>query len=366
MADIPIVKDANANVLLQVSTPVGVGFSAEQLLPDTLYPMTLTQLLTAAIEHRAATPQVQAELQHAIDKYVAHTVVDEKQVTLRSITLEQDSTATTGLPIVINGASGTGEGDSQHASRQEALVIDAQKLAPTTEIQVNNVEFAMVLGNVKVTGGAGNNLIATDTQTQSVSAGAGNDVIYANTGKHILDGGTGNDTLIYTNPGALKVYLTHNLNDNSQPYSTVLVNTSNGDHEIFRNMEAAEVNAKQYDISGLTLPGADLQNIAIASQILFGHTTELNTFNRMATQQDNLQSLVNDFFKTPEGASINALNNHDFAALVVGHALGEDPQATRYAENYLQDHSRVDLVLNGVQNEAVINHLYGAEGLWLL
>ena len=58
-----------------------------------------------------------------------------------------------GTPLVITGTpAGTGA--------TTALVIDARNLPSGSEIQLQNVEFAAVIGAVRVTGGDGHDVIA--------------------------------------------------------------------------------------------------------------------------------------------------------------------------------------------------------------
>lgn len=364
LADIPVVKDTDGSVLLQISAPLGVGFSAEQLIADPLHPLSLAQTLTAAIEHRVATTAIQSEWQQAIDAFTA-PIKDSSPVTFRSVTFEQDATATTGRPVILTGATGSGEGDTQHANRQEAVLVDAHKLTPNTEVQLPNLEFALVMGKVNITGGAGTNTIVTDGQSALIASGAGDDRINPGVGTHTIDGGAGKDTLVYNQAGPLKVYLTQNTNDTLHPFDTVLVNSLNADHNVLRSIEIGELQGQQSDMSNLQLPGAQLQNMALISQLLFAHAPGLETINKLAGSND-AQALINAYLTSAESTTITSMSNHDFASSVVTNALGNNPEATVFVENYLQDHSRGELLLLGIQNEAVLKHAYGVDGLQLI
>ncbi|MDP3055037.1 MAG: VCBS domain-containing protein [Methylobacter sp.] len=212
LADIPVAENAAGEVLLTVSIPLGVGFTAEQLIADPKHPLTLTQVLNTAIDHRVDTQALASHFQQLINKFISTQVSNASQVSVRNIVFEQDATAT-GAAIVITGASGAGEGDTQHPLRQEAVIIDARKLAPNTEIQLHNVEFAAIFGEVRVTGGNDKTFVIGDNAAQFVLLGAdddeihgsgaddilgstrGNDKIYGDAGNDWLVGGTGDDSL---------------------------------------------------------------------------------------------------------------------------------------------------------------------------
>lgn len=104
----------------------------------------------------------------------------------------------------MTGGLGYGEDDFSHPLRHEALVIDARNLPQGTELQPDNVEFAIVIGSVRVTGGNGKNYVIGDDAEQFIVLGAGNDTIaskqgddqlYGDAGNDHVVGGEGNDTL---------------------------------------------------------------------------------------------------------------------------------------------------------------------------
>lgn len=182
-ADIPLITDADNTVLLEVSLPIGVGFTSEQV--NDSGDSTLRERLIAATEPKTDESSIFNQiLQDAIDPYVA-IIQDESQVNLRTITFTAGNTVP-GQPIIVTGGLGSGEDNPDHPLRHETLVIDTRNLLPGTELQLDNVEFAIVIGDARIVGGNGRNYVIGDGAAQFIVLGAGND---------ILKGGDGDDTV---------------------------------------------------------------------------------------------------------------------------------------------------------------------------
>ncbi len=163
----PLVFDSTGNALLNVSLPAGLGL-VETELAGTAIPDLATHL-------KASDTSISIDQQAGIDLYVG-TVTDPTQVTVRTITFPVTPVAPTS-PLVISGVLSTG---------QEALVINTTGLASGTILQLNNVEFALVIGAAHITGGVGDNVVYADGSDQYIVLGAGNDELH---------GGAGNDTI---------------------------------------------------------------------------------------------------------------------------------------------------------------------------
>jgi alkaline phosphatase/2',3'-cyclic-nucleotide 2'-phosphodiesterase (5'-nucleotidase family)/3',5'-cyclic AMP phosphodiesterase CpdA/methionine-rich copper-binding protein CopC len=108
-------------------------------------------------------------------------------------------------PISITGSS----------SAHEALVIDARNLPPGTELDLHDVEFAVIIGeHITIRGGEGANIVyAGGAGSQDMVLGSdddelhggdgddyvgsveGNDTLYGDAGNDTLKGGPGNDSL---------------------------------------------------------------------------------------------------------------------------------------------------------------------------
>ncbi len=189
---------------LTARLPVGVGLTSEA---TSSAGQTLRQQLISASNPRVSNdPAFRDIVDQGIDRYVAE-VADESQVTVRTITLNMPTGQTTlpTSPIVINGANGTGEDNLTHPLRQEALIIDARSMPPGTVLQLDKVEFAIVIGAVRLVGGDGRNFVVGDDADQFMVLGAeddmlrggnGNDVVASRGGSDQLYGDGGNDWLV--------------------------------------------------------------------------------------------------------------------------------------------------------------------------
>ncbi|WP_418514741.1 hypothetical protein [Delftia sp. PS-11] len=209
LADIPLAKDASGNTLVLASLPVGVGLTSEA---STGVSLTLRDKLIAASQPRTLPDDFAQVLQQGIDAYVP-TVTDQSQVTVRTLTFSVTAGMSLSQAIAVKGASGTGEGDPLNPLRQEALVIDARALPAGSVLDLSRVEFAIVIGAVRVIGGEGRNFATGDGSAQWMVLGAdddilhggagddtvgslgGNDQVFGDAGNDIVFGGTGHDTL---------------------------------------------------------------------------------------------------------------------------------------------------------------------------
>jgi Ca2+-binding RTX toxin-like protein len=164
------------------------------------------QLISASTAHVGNADQLTQIINNGIDQFVPG-VTDSSQVTVRTITLTvaTGTTAAPGLPIHISGSTGAGEGDTSHPLRQEALVIDASHLPSGTVLNLDNVEFAIIIGPTTATGGLGRNYVIGDGSAQTIvlgpdddilHGGAGNDTVGSKGGNDQLFGDEGNDTVV--------------------------------------------------------------------------------------------------------------------------------------------------------------------------
>ena len=191
LADIPLAQGAGGEVLLQTGLPLGIGLTSQEITGPGL---TLRDTLIAAAQGRGLPPADLNELiANGIDRFVG-IVPDESQVLVRALTLTGDGTAP-GAPILIQGATGFGEGDPNHPLRQEALVIDARNLPPGSVLQLDQVEFAVILGEVKVIGGQGNNFVIGDSGYQYLVLGEGDDRLQGGGGDDVIGSRGGNDRI---------------------------------------------------------------------------------------------------------------------------------------------------------------------------
>ncbi len=203
LADIPLASDSTGAPTIQVSLPVGVGLVSENTSGGNL---TLREKLIAASDPRVdGDGPMQEIIANGIDQYVP-AVGDQSQVTVRTITLTVAPPTGGGTPtaptqpIVIRGASGTGEADPANPQRGEALVIDARNLPPGTVLDLSLVEFAIVIGPTTAVGGTGRNYMIGDGSRQFIVLGPEDDIIHGGAGDDTV-GSKGGDDQIFGDEG---------------------------------------------------------------------------------------------------------------------------------------------------------------------
>lgn len=84
------------------------------------------------------------------------------------------------------------------------MIVDASLLPEGTKLNFNNISYAIIIGPVRLEGGAGANIIIADEYPQvivlgeeddNLNGGAGDDVIGSHGGNDTLIGGEGDDTI---------------------------------------------------------------------------------------------------------------------------------------------------------------------------
>ena len=190
----------NGNVVT-ATLPTGISLTTSGT--STAQPTsTASSTLTGEIQSTAPT----ASTQSFLDGHGQTFITNSSGVTLdiRSITFSGgDATAQT---VQITGGSNTSSGS-------EAFVIDTSGLSAGSTVQLDNIEFAAIVGSATVNGGGGQNYVVGDDAVQFISLGAeddtlaggggndtvgsawGEDIVYGNQGNDYVFGGGGMDTL---------------------------------------------------------------------------------------------------------------------------------------------------------------------------
>ena len=169
------------------------------------------QSLTESILKRDASSDDQQQLIKQVQTFV-NTLPSNSQLDVRTITPTTTSTAAE-QPIVISGTvaqptsgdSGSNS-DTSSTSQTEALVIDLTEMpvAAPTQLQLHNIDFAVIIGPAVISGGTGSNIVHADDHPQTIilgedddtiNGGGGHDTIGSAAGDDLLIGGTGQDRI---------------------------------------------------------------------------------------------------------------------------------------------------------------------------
>ena len=157
---------------------------------------TAQQTLTDAIEARNSSSGAQLTNEAGIflNNLSSTTALD-----IRTI-VPTTTSGSLSSPIVISGST-----PADGTSQSEAFVIDMRSLPSGSNLQLDNIEFASVMGSSTVTGGAGNNYVTGDDNSQFISLGVGDDTLYGGAGTDTIGSGSGKD-ILYGNQNNDRVF----------------------------------------------------------------------------------------------------------------------------------------------------------------
>ncbi|MFZ4526355.1 MAG: beta strand repeat-containing protein, partial [Chlorobium sp.] len=190
----------NTVPVLDLVYPQGLGYVFNEVTPSE--PGLQKQLQASVASVTSITAPDLQTFQDSIATYVA-TV--PQNVTVRTISFS-DNTPVPADQLILNGANAI--------THHEALVIDTNGLQTGSELSLNDVDFAIIVGNhAQIRGGDGDNMVYGDATDQNIVLGAGkdtlhggggndyigstlgNDILYGDAGNDTLSGGEGNDSL---------------------------------------------------------------------------------------------------------------------------------------------------------------------------
>jgi hypothetical protein len=223
LADIPLSSLPGSSLV--ASLPAGVGMVAQG--PSTLLnnQQATIDLISRIDDKTTVGSSTQSEMASQAQAFL-NSLGGSTTLQTQTITLNATAGDSTPQTILISGAAHqTATAAAAPASAfggshadvalvpTLGLVIDASGMAPGSTIQLANVDFAAVVGDVRVVstagrsylvGDAGNQVFIGGTADDILSGGGGDDALYGaagsdqlvgGSGNNLLSGGAGNDTL---------------------------------------------------------------------------------------------------------------------------------------------------------------------------
>ncbi|MGB9989430.1 DUF4347 domain-containing protein [Massilia sp. SM-13] len=187
VADIPLVKDAGGASLLAVQVPVGVGLQASGGGQAKPAGNSLTDLIREIQAHTTAGSADQNQLTGGGSGFLGG-LSNDTPLLVQTIVVTGNG-GSSGTPLGIIGQP------QQAGSVQTALVIDARSLPNGAALELQNVEFAAVIGAATVTGGAGSQHVWGDGASQNIFLGADDDVLHGGAGDDVVGSAGGNDEI---------------------------------------------------------------------------------------------------------------------------------------------------------------------------
>jgi hypothetical protein len=111
---------------------------------------------------------------------------------IRTLIISDNSSNSASTPIQITGI---GDDDGASNSHQEAFVIDVRSLPQGNQLQLDNIDFASIVGSTTIRGGAGDNVVIGDDASQYIVLGAGDDELHGGGGDDTIGSEGGDDRL---------------------------------------------------------------------------------------------------------------------------------------------------------------------------
>ncbi|MBC7306360.1 MAG: hypothetical protein H5T80_05415 [Dietzia sp.] len=189
VADIPLVTDGAGEPLLQAQVPTGLGLQVSGATIPKPAGNSLSDLIGEIEDHTTGGSQDQAQLTGAGSGFLQILAADAP---LLVQTITPRAAAGTAVPaegLVISGTP------AAPGAPMTALVIDARGLPSGTAIQLHDVEFAALIGAVRVSGGQGEQFVSGDGASQYIVLGEGDDILRGGGGADTVGSAAGADQL---------------------------------------------------------------------------------------------------------------------------------------------------------------------------
>ncbi|MET0266236.1 MAG: Ig-like domain-containing protein, partial [Duganella sp.] len=351
LADIPLGLTTNGVTAgLTVSLPVGSGLQVEGSTSLLTQSDGLLDLIRRIEQKTVAGSSVQSEMTGTGTDFLSNLF---SGVLLQSMTITPTVTASAGTAttILITGSSTTPAAGTNNASAI-GLVIDAQQLSANTVLQLNNVDFAAVVGAATLRGGDGQNIVIGDGAAQNILlgadddqlfGGAGDDVIGSAGGDDLLDGGSGNDIVVggigndtlrggtgndvlqggRSDSGAWTFMLGANGQLTARHQTALFAPTAS------ETLAAAELDAARPELGFLGAAPAKLLQLAGLYQAAFGRVADVSGLTFWTSKTDSLLDMAKGFMISPEwvAAGYDQLDDRGFVEMLYQKALGRGAEA---------------------------------------
>jgi hypothetical protein len=181
LADIPITPSGTTGMVVQV--PTGVGMTVSGPAQQSIGVFSLIDLIRETKAHTTSGSSDQTNLTGAGGQWLS-TLPSTTPIDVRSIT---PTFTTPDQPALINLVGST--------ARVEAVVIDLSKAPANTQLILNDIDYAVIVGDATITGGAGANVVFADSGAQTIILGADDDELHGGGGNDVIGSKGGNDKL---------------------------------------------------------------------------------------------------------------------------------------------------------------------------
>ncbi|WP_313505672.1 Ig-like domain-containing protein [Stutzerimonas kunmingensis] len=194
LADIPLVSSNSGATLLGAQLPIGYGLQVSGVVVPQTADSALQQLIQQIETRTSAGSSSQEQLLGGALSFGRGVASDAPLLVQAIVPTSPTGLPTPTAPLVISGLPASTD------SPASALVIDARNLPNGSTLQLDNVDFAAVVGAVRITGGAGSQTVWGDDAAQHIVLGADDDVLHGGGGDDTVGSEGGND-LLYGDAG---------------------------------------------------------------------------------------------------------------------------------------------------------------------
>ncbi len=347
LADIPLVASGNGlQSTLTVSLPVGTGLQAEggtSLLSNSNALLDLIRRIENKTDSGSSVQQLMTGQGTDFLSSLPNSTVLQTQ----TITPVVSNNAAPGNILISDNAPSQAGGQAVATG----LVIDTRNVPTGTTLQLDNVEFAAVVGQATLRGGNGANYVVGDSASQNIFLGADDDKLFGGAGDDIvgsaggddyLDGGTGadivvggigNDTLVggegndslqggRSDVGQWQFMLAA---DGAISARHGLATFAPGTTETLARTELDATNAA---LAFIKAGAARLADIALLYHTAFGRAADIGGMNFWAGTSMSLEQMANAFLQSSEWKNANgtALSDEAFVTRIYNQALGRQPE----------------------------------------
>lgn len=340
VADIPLVT-SGGSVVLGAQVPVGFGLQVSGPVAPKTAGTSLADLTSAIVGHSAAGSGDQLALTGGGQDFLAN-VPAAAPLLVRTIVISAAPGApASGEPLVISGNA------ADAGTLNTALVIDARGVPTGSVLQLQNVEFAAVIGAVTVTGGDGQQHVWGDSAAQTIVLGADNDVLHGGAGNDVIGsaggddlldggegndivfGGIGNDTLLggsgddqlqggRSDIGQWDFYL-DSTGQVVGRHNTQLVNGA-----AYETLAASEMNTAVAELGFVKADQATLKTLSLLYHTAFKRAPDLAGLNFWAGHAVSTDQLVQTFLQSQEwAAGMGKLSNQELVQQLYQNMRGQ-------------------------------------------
>ncbi|MES2257459.1 MAG: Ig-like domain-containing protein [Pseudomonadota bacterium] len=349
LADIPLGIAAPAGqpqTTLIVSLPNGTGMQVDGSTALLSNEQALLDLIKRIQNKTVAGSEVQTEMKGEGGDFLSGLPADVKLQTQTLVPTVAPG-ATQPQTILINGSSTTPAAGS-HNGTAIGLVIDTTKLPAGSTLELNNVDFAAIVGSSTLRGGDGSNYVVGDDAVQNILlgadddrlyGGAGNDIIGSAGGDDLLDGGAdndivaggiGNDRLFggsgndvleggRSDQGAWQFFLKNGVLS-AQHKMAVFAPTET------ESIPLAELNQSSSGLAFLSAPQTELTDLSLLYHAAFQRAPDVGGLNAWTQAGWTLADVASYMLVSPEwrGLGNDRLDNTAFIQKIYMNALGHN------------------------------------------